>query len=115
MIETLRNVRKVLTDKNYKVNREILRANFELSLKENPWAKHKQCSTKPSLTRNEIKTKCGHRGVRFRSPSSQKLTQREEIVACEMCGWVSRECARGVADLSGDSGEGMWSLRDTAF
>ena len=30
MIETLRNVRKVLTDKNYKVNREILRANFEL-------------------------------------------------------------------------------------
>ena len=90
----LRNVREVLTDKNYKVNREIVRANLELSLKENPWAKHKQCSTKPSLTRKEIKTKYGHRGVRFRSPSSQKLTQREETVACEMCGWVSRECAK---------------------
>ena len=94
MIETLRNVREVLTDKNYKVNREIVRANLELSLKENPWAKHTQCSTKPSLTRKEIKTKYGHRGVRFRSPSSQKLTQREETVACEMCGWVSRECAK---------------------
>ena len=70
----LRNAREVLTDKNYKVNREIVRANLELSLKENPWAKHRQCSTKPSLTRKEIKTKYGHRGVRFRSRSSQKLT-----------------------------------------
>ena len=95
MIETLRNVREVLSDKNYKVNREILRANLELSLKENPWAKHRQFSTKPSLTRKEIKTVYGHRGVRFRSPCSQKLTQREETAACEMCCWVSRECARG--------------------
>ena len=50
MIETLRIVREVLSDKNYKVNREIARANLELSLKENPWAKYSQCSTKPSLT-----------------------------------------------------------------
>ena len=70
--ETLRHVREVLTDKNYKVNGEILRANLELSLKENPWATHGQCSTKPSLTRKEMKTTYGHRGVRFRSPSSQK-------------------------------------------
>ena len=66
LIETLRDVREVLTDKNYKVNREIARANLELSLKENPWAKHRQCSTMPSLTRKEKATKCGHRGVRFR-------------------------------------------------
>ena len=115
VIETLRHVREVLTDKNYKDNREILRAHLELSLKENPWAKHRQCSTKPSLTRKEIETNYGHRGVRFRSPSSQKLTQREETVGCEMCCWVSRACARGVEDFSGDSGEGLWGLRDTAF
>ena len=35
VIETLRHVREVLTEQNYKVNPEILRATFELSLKEN--------------------------------------------------------------------------------
>ena len=103
-------MREELTDKNYKVNGEIVRGHLELSLKEKPWAKYPQCSTKPSLTRKEIETKCGHREVRFRSPSSQKSTQREETVACEMCCWVSRECARGVEDFSGDSGEGIWGL-----
>ena len=34
-------------------------------------------------------------GVRFRSPSSQKLTQGEETVACEMCCWVSRNVPEG--------------------
>ena len=39
MIETFRNVREVLSNKNYKVNREIVRAHLELSLKENPLGK----------------------------------------------------------------------------
>ena len=34
MIEMLRDVREVLSDKNYKVHREIVRAHLELSLKE---------------------------------------------------------------------------------
>ena len=39
MIETLRNAREVLTDKNYKVNREILRANFGVESQRKPLGK----------------------------------------------------------------------------
>ena len=36
MIETLKNVREVLTDKDYKVNGEVLRASLELSHRRKP-------------------------------------------------------------------------------
>ena len=39
MIETLRNVREVLTDKIYKVNREIVRANFGAESQRKPLGK----------------------------------------------------------------------------
>ena len=39
VIETLRNGREVLTDKNYKVNREILRANFGVESQRKPLGK----------------------------------------------------------------------------
>ena len=49
MIETLRTVERVLTDKNYQVNG----ANLELSPPKKTWAKRRQCSTKLSLIRED--------------------------------------------------------------